>query len=191
MSKSEMTLIISPGDITPPELARRAVESFVRHREIIDEPENAGILSKIRAGAFVSLKTRDGHLRGCIGTIEPDCENLAREIIRNAVHAATLDPRFVPVHDSDLAGLVYSVDVLHATERVNGPHDLDPKRYGVIIESRSGRRALLLPDLHGLDTVEKQLAAARQKAGLSPIEPISIERFTVQRFTEDARDQTC
>lgn len=182
-----MAIVIASGDITPPQLARKAVELFVRSGFIEREPDNCGALSKIRAGAFVSIKTREGDLRGCIGTIEPACENLAREIIRNAIHAATEDPRFTAVIEPELGDLVYSVDVLHAPEPASGPQDLDPKRYGVIIQGGSGRRALLLPDLPGLDTAGKQLAAARRKAGISAIEPISIERFTVERFQEEQR----
>ena len=61
---------------------------------------------------FVSLKTRDGELRGCIGTIEPAKNSLAEEIAANAVSAAISDPRFDPVREDELANLVYSVDVL-------------------------------------------------------------------------------
>lgn len=55
------------------------------------------------------------------------------------------------------------------------------EKYGVIV-SKGNRRGLLLPDLEGVDTVEKQLEIAKQKAGLSPHETgCQLERFEVVR----------
>ena len=63
-----------------------------------------GFLSS-RAPCFVSLKTLNGELRGCIGTIEPARDTLAQEIIANAISAATNDPRFEPVRPKELSNL--------------------------------------------------------------------------------------
>ena len=46
------------------------------------------------------------------------------------------------------------------------PDQLDVKEYGVIV-TRELRQGLLLPNLEGIDTVEKQIAIAKQKAGLN------------------------
>jgi AMMECR1 domain-containing protein len=46
-----------------------------------------------------------------------------------------------------------------------------------------GRRGLLLPDLEGVDTVEKQIEICRMKAGISPDEPVKLYRFEVRRYT--------
>ena len=123
----------------------------------------------------------DGRLRGCIGTIEPLRESLAREIIENAISAGTADPRFSPVTAGELPHLSYSVDVLLTPEKISGKKELDPKRYGVIVES-GRRRGLLLPDLEGVNTAEEQLAIALQKAGISPGEPYRLYRFLVRRY---------
>jgi AMMECR1 domain-containing protein len=40
----------------------------------------------------------------------------------------------------------------------------------------------LLPDLEGINTVEEQVAIARQKAGIAPGEPVKLERFEVIRY---------
>jgi AmmeMemoRadiSam system protein A len=133
-----------------------------------------------RAGAFVSIK-KLGDLRGCIGTIEPTCDDLAQEIIHNAVAAATRDPRFEPIDESELPYLSYSVDVLSPPEPVNGPEELDPRRYGVVVQS-GRRRGLLLPDLPGVDSVEEQVGIARSKAGILPGEPVDLYRFQVERY---------
>lgn len=132
-----------------------------------------------RAGVFVSLHKHD-RLRGCIGTIAPTTGSIAEEIVRNAVCAATEDPRFDPVAADELEWLNISVDVLGKAEPVSGPEELDVKRYGVIVSS-GYRRGLLLPDLDGVDTVEEQIAIARRKAGIREKEPVKLERFEVIR----------
>ena len=132
-----------------------------------------------RAGAFVSIHEH-GELRGCIGTIAPTTDSLAEEIIQNAISASTRDPRFYPIRPEELADLEISVDVLGEPEQISSMAELDVKRYGVIV-SHGRKRGLLLPDLEGVDTVEYQVAIARQKAGIREGEPITLERFEVVR----------
>ena len=86
-----------------------------------------------------------------------------------------------PVTPEELPDLTYSVDVLSPAEEVASSDFLDPRRYGVIVES-NGRRGLLLPDLEGVDTVEQQVMIALQKAGIRPDEPYRLLRFQVQRY---------
>ncbi|MFP4178238.1 MAG: AmmeMemoRadiSam system protein B, partial [Acholeplasmataceae bacterium] len=77
---------------------------------------------KNRAGVFVSLK-KHGRLRGCIGTIAPTKEHIAKEIIDNAVSAAVRDPRFDPVTLDEIDQLDVSVDVLGRPEPVTSIQD--------------------------------------------------------------------
>jgi len=171
-------------EISPPALAREAVETFVRTGEILLSPRAEGLLAA-RAPCFVSLKTLNGELRGCIGTIEPARETLAGEIVANAISAATNDPRFAPVRPEELANLRYSVDVLFPPEET-ALEDLDPSTYGVIVEDESGaRRGLLLPDIRGIDNAEQQVEIAARKAGIRPDEPVRLYRFKVERFREE------
>ena len=162
-------------------LARLSLETCVRTRRTLDKlPEGLPQeLTDHTAGAFVSLHV-DGRLRGCIGTIAPTRENVAWEIVQNAVSAGTRDPRFPEVQAQELDDLEYSVDVLGEPEPVDSAAQLDPRQYGVIV-SCGQRRGLLLPDLEGVDTVEQQLDIARHKGGISPQEPYQIQRFRVVR----------
>ncbi len=160
-------------------LARDAVELFVREGRTPPTPPLAPEM-EVQAGVFVSIHTH-GRLRGCIGTFEPVQENVAREVIANAVSSATQDPRFEPIAPSELADLKYSVDVLTPPLTVDGPEGLDPKRHGVIVECGT-RRGLLLPDLEGVDTVEQQILICRQKAGIMPDEPVTLQCFEVHRY---------
>jgi AmmeMemoRadiSam system protein A/AmmeMemoRadiSam system protein B len=183
----------APADLTPgnpkelPELARRAVETFTLTGEILDPRVSHEGLLAARAPCFVSLKTRDGELRGCIGTIEPAKDTLAQEIVANSISAATSDPRFDPVRESELPDLVYSVDVLMPAEPA-AMEDLDPSMYGVIVENEDeSRRGLLLPDIPGVDTVHQQVEIAKRKAGISPETPVKLSRFKVERYGERDR----
>ena len=161
-------------------LARQSLETFVRTKKILELPENLSEeLTSRRAGTFVSLH-KDGNLRGCIGTIAPTTDSIAQEIIQNAISACSRDPRFSPVEVDELDDIEYSVDVLGEPERIFKIEDLDPKRYGVIVEN-GGRRGLLLPDLEGVDTPIEQVRIAMKKANIPSTEPISLWRFEVVR----------
>ncbi len=163
-----------------------AVEVFVRSKEIIEPPRALLGLETRRAGTFVTLRTADGQLRGCIGTVEPACETVAEEIIQNAISAALRDPRFLPVSVRELDEMTYGVDVLSRPEPVRGLEDLDPSRYGVIIETLDNqKRGLLLPRIEGIETVEQQWEAVHRKAGIEPGTEVCVERFTVIRFGKE------
>ena len=163
-------------------LARRSLETYIRYGQMIPVPDNLPEeMTTQRAGAFVSIH-KHGKLRGCIGTIEPVTRSIAQEIIRNAVSAATQDPRFDPITGEELMWLEINVDVLGKPERISSVRELDVKRYGVIVSCGS-RRGLLLPDLDGVDTPEQQVEIARQKGGIREHEPYTLERFEVIRHT--------
>jgi hypothetical protein len=163
-------------------LAKRTIEDYLRSGKVISPPSRIPEVFQKKAGTFVSLHKK-GKLRGCIGTYLPTQDNLANEIIKNAISAATQDPRFPPVDTSEIRDLEISVDVLSKPEPVKSQRELDPKKYGVIV-SKGWQRGLLLPDLEGVDTVEQQLEIAKQKAGLggTSVEQLEIQRFTVTRY---------
>jgi AmmeMemoRadiSam system protein A len=160
-------------------LAKAAVEVYIREGKTV-KPDEISPEMRERAGVFVSLK-KHGRLRGCIGTFEPTRDNVAVEIMANAISSATDDPRFPPVRTSELDELEYSVDILTSPALVNSTAELHPLRYGVIVES-GYRRGLLLPNLEGVDTVDEQIRICRSKAGIGDDEPVKLYRFEVRRF---------
>jgi len=161
------------------ELARKTVETHVKQGKT-PHPKKLTPEMREKAGVFVSIH-KLGELRGCIGTIEPEKDNVAAEIIANAVSSATRDPRFPPIAPDELDQLDYSVDILTKPEPIPSQDQLDPKRYGVIVEA-GFKRGLLLPDLEGVDTADYQIEICRQKAGIAPDEPIKLYRFEVTRY---------
>ncbi|MFW6266116.1 MAG: AmmeMemoRadiSam system protein A [Halanaerobiales bacterium] len=164
-------------------IARETVEEYVKKGTIkeINDNELSPELKK-QAGVFVTLK-KESNLRGCIGTVQPTQPNIAREIVKNAVNAAAHDPRFPAVREDELEYLSYSVDVLGQKEKVEDKTDLDPQKYGVVVK-KGTRTGLLLPDLEGVDTIEKQLEIARKKAGIKETGNFEIYRFPVIRYKE-------
>ena len=165
----------------PVRLAKESLRYYMQHAALMTEPSGA-LPPELtnRAGVFVSLK-KQGQLRGCIGTILPTQPSAAREIIRNAVSAATEDPRFSQVTSAELDELEVSVDILSSPERIESMDKLDPKRFGVIVR-RGSRSGVLLPDLAGVDTVEDQVDIACEKAGIRSGEPVDLDRFEVRRY---------
>lgn len=164
------------------ELALNSIKNYLDKGEyLIESPNLPEELMKNRAGVFVSLHDKLNHaLRGCIGTFMPTKENLAKEIIYNAVSAATEDLRFMPITKDEINNLEINVDVLSEPKDCE-IKELDPKKCGVIVKCEDGRKGLLLPDLEGIDTVESQLQIACSKAGID----YSNEKFDVMKFTVD------
>ena len=180
-------------------LAKLAIEKFIKEGGVIFFPENLSreFLEK-KAGTFVTIK-KDGELRGCIGTYLPTKENIAEEIIHNAIAAATEDYRFGSIEEKELSSLSYTVYILSEPELVREIKELDPKKYGIIVKTMPitgptgidvvfngpfvAKTGLLLPDLEDVDTIEKQISIACQKGGIDPSrEKILIYKFTVEKY---------
>ena len=173
--------MVNNKESIPVQLARQSIIYYLKNKKRLPLPDHLPPeLTEKRAGVFVSLK-KNGKLRGCIGTFLPTQDNIALEIIENAISAAFHDPRFSSVTLDEVDKLIISVDILTAPEEVKNISELDPKKYGIIV-SHGYKKGLLLPDLEGVDTVEQQIDIARQKAGIYFNEDFKIERFEVKRY---------
>jgi AmmeMemoRadiSam system protein B/AmmeMemoRadiSam system protein A len=173
-------IIRKPGESPLVKLARDTIETLVRHDQVISPPAEPAPEMKEQTGVFVSIH-KNGELRGCIGTFEPAYANVASEVIHNAISAATRDPRFDPVTTDELNDLEINVDVLTSPEPIENKTQLDPKRYGCIVE-RGWKRGLLLPDLEGVNTADQQVEICCRKADITPGEKIKLYRFEVRRY---------
>jgi MEMO1 family protein len=167
-----------------PSVARRSVETALAG--IAGSPPSPAdeYLSQ-KAPVFVTVRHRDGELRGCVGTIVPVCANIVAETWRNARLAAMNDKRFEPVSPDELADLRFEVSVLHSFENISSIADLDPQRFGVVVSTEDDRRGLLLPGIEEIRTTEAQLSIARKKGWMEEDEPVTIQRFQVDRFEEE------
>ena len=169
-------------------LARAALESYIKDDTELKVPRDIPeeLLSEMppemfekKAGAFVSIH-KHGELRGCIGTIAPTTDCIAKEIVSNAISASTRDPRFDPITEDELKWLEINVDILGEAEDIEDKSQLDVKRYGVIV-SCGYKRGLLLPDLEGVDDVDTQISIAMRKGGIRPNDNYKLQRFEVVR----------
>lgn len=174
-------------------LAQKAVETFIKEKEIISAPPDfpKKFLER-KSGVFVSIHNKkENCLRGCIGTFLPSQENIATEVIKNAISAATQDSRFLPIKKEELPFLSYTVYILNPPQLIKDLSELNPKKYGIIVKTVTAatpKTGLLLPDLEGIDTVEKQIFIACQKAGINlEKEKILIYKFSVEKYEENGQ----
>jgi len=167
-------------------IAYEAILVYLKSGKKISKDENdIPPALKLKLACFVSIHEQDGELRGCIGTSKPKKDNLYQEIIDNAIAAATEDPRFSALKEEELNNITISVDVLSPPKDVEDINLLKPHKHGVIVSDDEGSEALLLPNLDGIDSTEKQLELAKKKAGINPEisnDKLSIKYFTTTRY---------
>ena len=164
-------------------LAWNTVQEYVKD-ELLEKIDKIDELLE-KKSCFVTLHKKSGELRGCIGTILPQRENLYEEIRGNAISACSRDPRFTPVTKRELEELYISVDVLTKPELVESIEELDPKIYGIILVDDFGNQGVLLPNLDGVESVENQIAIVKQKAGISihtNFKELNVYKFKAKRY---------
>ena len=140
------------------------------------------------AGCFVTLKRRDGTLRGCIGTFSA-AQPIYRAVQEMAVAAATRDPRFPPVTLDELDDLVIEISVL-TPPRPARPEDVVVGEHGLQIEL-GPFHGVLLPQVaveQGWDR-EQFLEGVCMKAGLPP-DAYKSPHAKLSVFTADVFSET-
>jgi AMMECR1 domain-containing protein len=173
-------------DMTHPlvDLAREAIRHYLATGEYLDVRDRPG--DGPPCGLFVSLHDRprpgdvEGGLRGCRGSIQPYARTLYAEVVRQAINSAVDDPRCRSVTLDEVDDIQITVYLLSPYEPVQGEDELDPSRYGVILEASGGRRALLLPGIPGIQTAAQQVELTRRKAFIDAHEPVKLYRFEAE-----------
>lgn len=161
----DAALGLRPETLPPPE------------SEPLTAPGSLGPLPEaaLQPGAsFVTLRGRDGRLRGCIGSLTAR-QALWRDVAENTRSAAFSDPRFSPVRPPEAPSLRLSVSVLTPpVERVFSDaagllSALSAEHPGLTL--RLGpHRATFLPQVwQELPLPETFLSALCAKAGLPPL----------------------
>ncbi len=141
---------------------------------------------------FVTL-TRNGRLRGCIGSLEA-WRPLAQDVRENALSAAFRDPRFDPLQADELPVTRVEVSLLTPAvpmsfiDEADALAQLRPGEDGVIF-SAAGRRSTFLPQVwEQLPNPAQFMAHLKQKAGL-PVEywspSVRLERYAVRKWKEE------
>jgi uncharacterized protein len=167
--------------------ARNSIES-VFAKIIIGEPdyEKYPVL-KSHSGAFVTL-TEFETLRGCIGYIIGD-QPVFKTVCEAAIQASQNDPRFQPLHKSELKDIKIEISILSEPFPLNNYDEIELGKHGLILEER-GRRGLLLPQVpieHKMNK-DQYLDSICQKAGFHKSywkeKELKLMGFTATVFNE-------
>lgn len=175
------------------QLARNAIE-----KQLKDPPAQPPALDelsprlRIDGASFVTL-TDQGQLRGCIGSLQAR-RPLAHDVHSNALAAAFQDPRFPPLHQSDLEHITIEISVLSQPEPLvckstdERLEKLRPHVDGLVLKCGM-RRATFLPQVwEKLPQPETFLAHLCHKAGLPSDawrrQDVEIDTYQVDKFKE-------
>ena len=145
--------------------ARASIEHFLLTGKL---PAFASTDNQLKesAAVFVTL-TKNGDLRGCIGTTEPEAP-LQTAVSRMAVAAAVEDYRFPPVTAAELKEIRIEISVLSPMKRIFNPAEILQNTHGVAV--RKGMHSgLFLPQVWEKfpDKEAFMTALCRHKAGLA------------------------
>ena len=139
-----------------------------------------------KGASFVTL-TKNGSLRGCIGSLMPG-RAIALDVSANAYAAAMEDSRFQPLTAEELPQIDFSISLLTGYERIEFKDETDvvrqlkPGTDGIVIRD-GDRQGLFLPSVwEQLPSPREFLNNLKLKAGLSPSywsDDIKVYRFRV------------
>jgi AmmeMemoRadiSam system protein B/AmmeMemoRadiSam system protein A len=145
-----------------------------------------------QAGASFVTLTRDGALRGCIGSLRAQ-RPLGTDVAENAIAAAFRDPRFPAMTTADWTGVHLEVSLLSAAKPLRFADEEDllaqlrPGEDGIILE-HDGRHATYLPQVWETISDKRQfLRELARKAGLPDgvrLARCTILRYRVTKWTE-------
>ena len=167
--------------------ARSAIEArFSGAAQAADAPWLA------QPGATFVTLTREGALRGCIGSLQAS-RPLGLDVAENAHGAAFRDPRFAPVSAEEWRRCRVEVSLLATPKVLPFADEADllaqvvPGEDGLILEAE-GRRATFLPQVwEGLPDKRQFLRELARKAGLPPevrLRSCRISRYRVAKWKE-------
>ena len=141
--------------------------------------------------SFVTL-TRQGELRGCIGSLEAH-RPLGLDVRENALAAAFRDPRFMPLSRTEFDEIRVEVSVLSSHEPLvvaSEKDALDALRPGIdgVVFKYGNSRSTFLPQVwEQLPEPAEFMAHLKRKAGLPMdfwAEEVRLSRYTVSKWKE-------
>lgn len=177
-------------------IAREAVETYIR-RAMVPANDDRIVFSD-KMGVFVTLnhlnENGEEHLRGCIGFPLPE-KGLYQSVVEAAIGAATIDPRFSPLVESELSRIIFELSFLTPPQLIQVVHPTDYYdhikigRDGLILRWEKGS-ALLLPQVakrFGWD-VDEYLLNLCYKGGTTPdawvLPESKLYKFQAQVYIE-------
>ena len=124
-------------------LARNSITEYVKNGKA-QEVEMKNRKLRADGAVFVTIKEK-GSLRGCIGHVQAIMP-LYQSVIKNAIAASSVDPRFPPMNKEELKDMEIEVSVLSPLIPVKDVKDIRVGKHGLLI--RKGQQSgLLLPQV--------------------------------------------
>lgn len=151
-------------------LSRQTLEKYFEGKEPEVSEETKKNFSKRRA-CFVSL-TKNGKLRGCIGSLQPK-QALYTELIENTINAAFHDPRFPPLKKEELPAVKIEISLLSVAKPLVFDDSFELLKLinvgvdGVIIQKGYASATYLPQVWEDLPNKDEFLGSLCIKAGLS------------------------
>jgi AmmeMemoRadiSam system protein A len=126
-------------------LARNALVKYLQGEEVKPSEEIKKKYS-VKQACFITL-TKNGELRGCVGSLYPRQE-LWKDVIENSINAGFIDNRFLPLKESELWGIKIELSILSIPKKLEfkSPEELLKKinsNHGVILQKRMNSATFL------------------------------------------------
>lgn len=154
----------------------------------VGEAESSNPELQDKNGAFVTLHTKDGSLRGCIGNFVSN-QPLYKTVQEMALAAAFRDPRFSPVLRDELDDLTIEISVLSPMKKIDDVKKIELGKHGIYIK-KGFQSGTFLPQVAtetGWNLEEFLGHCARDKAGIGwdGWKNADIYIYTANVFSED------
>ncbi|MFH1824339.1 MAG: AmmeMemoRadiSam system protein A [Candidatus Firestonebacteria bacterium] len=126
------------------QIAKKSIEEYLNKKKLpcfdVTEPD----LLQTR-GVFVTLHTKDGNLRGCIGHMVTN-EPLYKVVSEMAIESASNDSRFSPVTKQELKDLNIEISILTLLRKIKSVNEIKLGTHGVLIK-RGFNSGVFLPQV--------------------------------------------
>lgn len=151
-------------------LARNAIESELLRTPAVRADQLPEVFRQ-KGAVFVTLKTKEGALRGCIGSLIA-YRSLQEDIVENAISSAFHDPRFPPMNITELPFIKIELSLLHEpveltyTTAYELLSKITPMEDGLIIKFEEYQATFLPSVWEEIGSKEEFISKLCQKAGL-------------------------
>ncbi|MCB1935833.1 MAG: AmmeMemoRadiSam system protein A [Nitrosomonas sp.] len=173
-------------------IARSAIAHALKVNDGNDDSIDKTAQWLVEPGATFITLTKNGQLRGCIGSLLAH-QSLIKDVSSNAVSAALRDTRFQPVTVNEWKYIKIEVSLLSALQPITFVNEADalaqlrPGIDGVMFEYGIYRSTFLPQVWDSLPRPEEFMAQLKMKAGLYPDfwdDAIQLSRYTIQKWRE-------
>ncbi|MCG2726978.1 MAG: AmmeMemoRadiSam system protein B [Elusimicrobia bacterium] len=168
--------------------ARQSIAYRLKNKKEMVMPLSEVPQFNVPAAVFVTL-TKNGALRGCIGTMEPR-NTLLDSVINFACAAAFEDHRFSPLREEELKNIKIEISILSPMSKAESYEDVQKGKHGVLIKKGFSSGTYLPQVWEHFENRDDFLSSlCAEKAGLPALawkeESTDIYVYTVDSLSEE------